>query len=93
MCIRDRFILIAVLWTGYFVLEGFDFGSIRLAETPPAAVFGLAQHYRLSADDASYLCLAAEVRAPLLTFDATLASAAADRFPPRHPCRAARPRL
>lgn len=59
-------------------LEGFDFGSIRLAETPPAGVFGLAQHYRLSAYDASYLWLAAELRAPLLTFDGKLAAAAAD---------------
>jgi cytochrome bd ubiquinol oxidase subunit I len=25
------FILNAILWTGYFVLEGFDFGSVRPA--------------------------------------------------------------
>lgn len=59
-------------------LEGFDFSPIRLAETPPAGVFGLAQRYRLSAYDASYLWLAAELRAPLLTFDGKLAAAAAD---------------
>lgn len=59
-------------------LEGFDFGLIRLAETPPAGVFDLAQRYRLSAYDASYLWLAVELRAPLLTFDGKLATAAAD---------------
>lgn len=59
-------------------LEGFDFGSIRLAEAPPAGIFGLAQRYRLTAYDAAYLWLAAEMRAPLLTFDGRLAAAAAD---------------
>ena len=63
----------------------YDFGPIRLTETPPAGVFGLAQRYRLSAYDASYLWLAAELRAPLLTFDGKLAAAAADclaKLPP-----------
>ena len=59
-------------------LEGFDFGLIRLADTRPAGVFSLAQRYRLPAYDASYLWLAAELRAPLLTFDGKLAAAAAD---------------
>lgn len=66
-------------------LEGFDFGSIRLAEAPPAGIFGLAQRYRLTAYDASYLWLAAELRAPPLTFDGKLAAAAAGclaRLPP-----------
>lgn len=59
-------------------LEGFDFSLIRLSATPPAGVFGLAQQYKLSAYDASYLWLAAELRAPLVTFDGKLAAAAAD---------------
>ena len=59
-------------------LEGFEFGLIRLADTRPAGVFGLAQRYRLSAYDASYLWLAVELRAPLLTFDGKLAAAAAE---------------
>lgn len=59
-------------------LEGFDFGLIELAEAPAAGVFGLAQRYRLSAYDASYLWLAAELRAPLVTFDERLAAAAAE---------------
>ena len=59
-------------------LEGFDFSLIRLSATPPAGVFDLAQHYKLSAYDASYLWLAAELRAPLVTFDGKLAAAAAD---------------
>lgn len=59
-------------------LEEFDFNLIQLAATPPAGVFGLAQRYQLSAYDAAYLWLAAELRAPLVTFDKRLAAAAAD---------------
>lgn len=59
-------------------LEGFDFGTIALAGVPPVELFRLAQRYALSAYDASYLWLAADLRAPLLTFDGKLAAAAAD---------------
>ena len=41
-----------------------------------ASTFALAQHYQLTAYDASYLWLAAELRCPLATFDEQLAQAA-----------------
>jgi len=41
-----------------------------------AAQYALAQRYQLSAYDAAYLWLAAELRAPLATFDRKLATAA-----------------
>lgn len=45
------------------------------ASTPPT-LFALAWRYNLSAYDASYLWLAAELKAPLTTFDEKLAAAA-----------------
>ncbi|RYF43416.1 MAG: PIN domain-containing protein [Comamonadaceae bacterium] len=50
--------------------------DIELHHTPIEAQFGLAQRYKLSAYDAAYLWLAAELRVPLATFDAKLATAA-----------------
>lgn len=41
-----------------------------------AAIVELARRYALTAYDAAYLLIAAELRAPLLTFDARLGSAA-----------------
>lgn len=50
--------------------------EIALHEIPPAPVLELAVRYQLSAYDASYLWLAAELKAPLATFDAKLGAAA-----------------
>lgn len=50
--------------------------EIALHEMPPAPVLELAIRYQLSADDAAYLWLAAELKAPLATFDAKLGAAA-----------------
>lgn len=50
--------------------------EIALHEIPPAPVLELAVCYQLSAYDASYLWLAAELKAPLATFDAKLGAAA-----------------
>ncbi len=50
--------------------------SIDLHPVYPADSFALALRYNLSAYDASYLWLAAELKAPLATFDEKLAAAA-----------------
>lgn len=50
--------------------------AIDLHAVDPVAVADLAQRYELSAYDAAYLWLAAELRCPLATFDAQLAQAA-----------------
>jgi len=50
--------------------------SIELHRVYPADSFALALRYNLSAYDASYLWLAAELKAPLATFDEKLAEAA-----------------
>lgn len=50
--------------------------SIELHRVYPADSFSLAVRYKLSAYDASYLWLAAELKAPLATFDEKLADAA-----------------
>ena len=50
--------------------------DIALHVTDTAQTFALAQHYQLTAYDASYLWLAAELRCPLATFDEQLAQAA-----------------
>jgi predicted nucleic acid-binding protein len=59
-------------------LEHFESLAIEFTGIVLAPVSRLAERYRLSAYDASYLWLAAELRAPLLTFDRRLAAAAAD---------------
>jgi predicted nucleic acid-binding protein len=50
--------------------------DIQLHPVDIAAQFELAQRYQISAYDAGYLWLAAELRAPLATFDPKLAAAA-----------------
>ncbi|HVR49446.1 MAG TPA: type II toxin-antitoxin system VapC family toxin [Pseudorhodoferax sp.] len=50
--------------------------DIALHEVQPAQVLALAIRYQLSAYDAAYLWLAAELKAPLATFDARLGTAA-----------------
>ncbi len=50
--------------------------TIELYATDREQQFALAERYLLSAYDAAYLCLAAELRAPLATFDRKLGDAA-----------------
>ena len=50
--------------------------DIELHRTAPEAQHQLALRYKLSAYDAAYLWLAAELKAPLATFDQKLAAAA-----------------
>lgn len=50
--------------------------DIDLGDVDPTQTFALAQRYQLTAYDAAYLWLAAELKCPLATFDATLAQAA-----------------
>ncbi|CAD5374204.1 Ribonuclease VapC [Rubrivivax sp. A210] len=57
-------------------LEAFAEQKLVLHDIDPARLFDVAQRLSLSAYDAAYLCLAAELRAPLLTFDQRLADAA-----------------
>ena len=57
-------------------LQDYDQYQIELRETDLAAQFDLALRYQLSSYDAAYLWLAAELKAPLATFDEKLGSAA-----------------
>lgn len=50
--------------------------DVERFETSPSDVYALATRYQLSAYDASYLWLAAELTCPLATFDEKLAVAA-----------------
>jgi predicted nucleic acid-binding protein len=50
--------------------------DIKLHAVKPQEVLDLALRYQLSAYDASYLWLAAELKCPLATFDEKLATAA-----------------
>jgi len=61
-------------------LERFEAMAIELALVPLTPVLRLAARSALTAYDASYLWLAGELRAPLLTFDRRLAEAARDYF-------------
>jgi predicted nucleic acid-binding protein len=57
-------------------LASFRALNIALHQIKPADVLALALQYKLSAYDASYLWLAAVLKAPLATFDEKLATAA-----------------
>lgn len=57
-------------------LAQFEAMGIELHAIEPSAVMGLCIQYQLSAYDACYLWLAAELKAPLATFDEKLAVAA-----------------
>ena len=59
--------------TGLALWQDFD---IELLRIDVGATFALGQRYNLSACDASYLWLAAELQCPLATFDDKLAKAA-----------------
>ena len=50
--------------------------NIELHQIDPVGTLDLALRYKLSAFDAAYLWLAAELKAPLATFDEKLATAA-----------------
>lgn len=58
-------------------LELYGQAALTLHRVDPIAVVELAQKCRLSACDAAYLWLAAELKVPLLTFDRALGTAAA----------------
>lgn len=57
-------------------LQAYAEQRIDLHPVPPDAAARLAARYALSAYDAAYLWLAAELKAPLATFDRKLAEAA-----------------
>ena len=57
-------------------LADFSAQDIELHPVDPLQQCALAVRYALSAYDAAYLCLAAELKTPLLTFDAHLGAAA-----------------
>lgn len=57
-------------------LAEFDTLALQLHAVQPVAVLALALRYKISAYDASYLWLAAELKAPLATFDEQLGRAA-----------------
>lgn len=57
-------------------LERYSSMEIELFEVRALEVYALALRYQLSAYDAAYLWLAAELKAPLATFDEKLGTAA-----------------
>lgn len=57
-------------------LEKFRNLHLDLHQVDPVAIYELAAQYRLSAYDAAYLWLAAELKCPLATFDEKLGRAA-----------------
>lgn len=65
-------------------LETFAELQLALRAIDMQLAFDIAQLWSLTAYDAAYLCLAAELRAPLLTFDRRLGEAAVRHLnPPR----------
>lgn len=63
-------------------LEAFAEQKIALSEIDVSRLFDLAHSLSLTAYDAAYLCLAADLRAPLVTFDQRLAEAARRHLAP-----------
>ncbi len=66
-------------WTGEslaLAFQDYDAYQIELRPTDLVTQYDLATRYQLSAYDAAYLWLAAELKAPLATFDEKLAAAA-----------------
>lgn len=61
-------------------LARYDALDIALHQIQPAPVLSLALRYNLSAYDAAYLWLAAELKAPLATFDEKLGRAAQEHL-------------
>ena len=57
-------------------LADYDAQGVELMATDLAGQFALARRYNLSAYDAAYLWVAAELKAPLATFDRKLGEAA-----------------
>ena len=57
-------------------LRSYDSADIELLHTDAPALVGLARRYQLTAYDAAYLWLAADLKAPLATFDRRLGAAA-----------------
>lgn len=61
-------------------LADFEETAVELCDFSLPAALALAQRYGLTAYDASYLWLAAELRAPLITFDRQLGLAAQEHM-------------
>lgn len=61
-------------------LQQFDALEIGFSEVDKLATLNLALRYKLSAYDAAYLWLAAELKCPLATFDEKLAKAAKEHL-------------
>ena len=57
-------------------LRSYEASDIQSLETDICALVALAERYKLSAYDVAYLWLAAELKAPLATFDRSLGEAA-----------------
>lgn len=57
-------------------LQNYEAADIHLLDPDSTALVGLANRYQLSAYDAAYLWIAAELKAPLATFDRRLGVAA-----------------
>jgi len=62
-------------------LETYAEQKVALHDAEPLPLFDLAERTGLSAYDAAYLWLAAELRAPLATYDRRLGEAAARHLP------------